>query len=323
MKQNTRLIETLVLTLILGAGCRSTQDGTAETNTSNAGKTSFAPPGYKQVWGDEFAGPSLNPGKWTLRKDMGGSADLSLAGLERPDVVCVTNGELRLNAVRNTNRDKDRTPYTTCLSVTTCDKMHFQYGYLEMRAKVPYGQGSWPSFWMKAQPGKISPPRFKDYMVEVDIFEVFSKPDTAVPNLHKWYSGGRKHTQWGHPACYVFPDATRLRDEYHTYGFEWTPQEMAMYVDGKKYCVYDLSVDFDKGGSMQGFHDPLYIIFNNHIFTGNSHWKPEGCLVDARSQFPMQYWIDWVRLYQKPGEGALYTGNNVHAIERSQSSVKP
>ena len=270
-------------------------------------KESYVPAGYEPVWGDEFDRSSLDAGNWTLRKDMGGNADLSLAGEERPDVVCVSDGELRLNAVRNTDRSNGALPYTTCYSVTTFDKMHFQYGYLEMRAKVPYGQGAWPSFWMKALPGTISPPRFKDYMVEVDVFEVFSSPDTAVPNLHKWYSGGKKHTQSGCPNRYTFADASNLRDEYHIYGFEWTPREMAMFIDGEEYCVYDLSVDFDKGGSMQGFHDPLYVIFNNHIFTEHSPWKPKGSKVDERSRFPMQYWIDWIRLYQKPGVGALYT----------------
>ncbi|MDA3926110.1 MAG: glycoside hydrolase family 16 protein [Kiritimatiellae bacterium] len=286
-----------ILSLIIIAGCRSTHKTAQE---------SFVSSGYKLMWSDEFDGSSLDTGKWNLRRDMGGTDDLSLAGLERPDVISVTEGELRLNAVRNKDTDQSKHPYTTCSSVTTFDRMHFQYGYLEMRAKVPYGQGSWPSFWMKAAPGKISPPRFKDYMVEVDIFEVFSNTNTAVPNLHKWY-GGKKHTQSGRPSSYVFADATNLREEYHTYGFEWTPQQMAMYVDGKKYCVYDLSVDFDKGGSMQGFHNPLYIIFNNHIFTEKSRWKPKGCLVDKRSQFPMPYWIDWIRLYQKPGTGAIYT----------------
>ena len=260
-------------------------------------KESYVPAGYELVWSDEFEESKLDAGKWTLRKDMGERADLALAGEERLDVVRVTDGELRLNAVQNKDRDDGKTPYTTCYSVTTFDKMHFRYGYLEMCAKVPYGQGSWPSFWMKASPGKISPPRFKDYMVEVDVFEVFSSPDTAVPNLHKWYSGGKKHTQSGCPNRYTFSDASNLCEEFHAYGFEWTPREMAMYIDGEKYCVYDLSVDFDKGGSMQGFHDPLYVIFNNHIFTEHSPWKPEDSEVDERSRFPMQYWIDWIRLY--------------------------
>lgn len=302
-KWNARAVGLGILLAVLAAGC-----STIGVNRTMDTAHSYVPAGYEKMWGDEFDGSSLDPRKWTLRRDMGPTVVLSLAGEERPDVVRVADGQLRLNAVQN-KEGSGELPYTTCLSVTTCDKMHFQYGYLEMRAKVPYGQGSWPSFWMKAMPGTVSPPRFPDYMVEVDIFEVFSNPNTAVPNLHKWY-GGRKHTQSGCPKRYVFADAASLRDEYHTYGFEWTPQAMTMSIDGETYFTYDLSVDFDKGGSMQGFHDPLYVIFNNHIFTEHSPWHPQGSEVDGRSVFPMEYWIDWIRLYQKPGVGALYTEAN-------------
>ena len=300
---NMKLVAGILLGIVLASSGRTTEVDRAKNNRKT--KDLYVPAGYDLVWGDEFDGSSLDAGKWTLRKDMGGTSDLALAGEERPDVLCVSNNQLRLNVVRNKKGDNEK-QHTTCKSVTTRDKMHFQYGYLEMRAKVPYGQGAWPSFWMKAAKGKISPPRFKDYMVEVDIFEVFSSTDTAVPNLHKWY-GGKKHTQSGCRNRYKFADPSKLSEEYHTYGFEWTPKEMIMSIDGEKYYVFDLAKDFDKGGSMQGFHDPLYIIFNNHIFTENSRWKPEGSEVDKRSKFPMQYWIDWVRLYQKPGIGALYT----------------
>lgn len=268
--------------------------------------TTFAPADYQLVWEDDFNGSSLDAGKWTLRTDMGGQVDLSLVGTECPDVLSVTQGELRLNVIRDKNRGPGETHYTTCNSVTTFNKMHFKYGYLEMRAKVPYGQGSWPSFWMKSKPGNISPPGTENYMAEVDIFEVFSKPDTAVPNLHKWYKS-KKHTYSGCTSPFVFENPSRLNEEYHIYGFKWTSEEMTLYIDGRKYMTYDLSKDFD-GGGMQGFHDPMYVIINNHIFTDHSPWKPKGDVeVNKNSRFPMQYWIDWIRLYQTPAAGALYT----------------
>lgn len=40
--------------------------------------------------------------------------------------------------------------YKTSKSVTTGRSMTFKYGYLEMRARVPVGQGVWPSLWMKS-----------------------------------------------------------------------------------------------------------------------------------------------------------------------------
>ena len=106
---------------------------------------------------------------------------------------------------------------------------------------------------------------------------------------------------------YVFKDITNLNDEYHTYGFEWTPEYMEMSVDGEVYCTYDINSNFDGHSDMSGFHDALYVLFNNHIFTENSEWLPKGTpQVDERTDFPIHYWIDYIRLYQKDEYGDLY-----------------
>ncbi|MEE0839899.1 MAG: hypothetical protein U0L72_05020 [Acutalibacteraceae bacterium] len=48
-------------------------------------------------------------------------------------------------------------------------------------------------------------------------------------------------------------------------------------------------------------------MFNNHIFTENSEWLPKGTpQVDERTDFPIHYWIDYIRLYQKDEYGDLY-----------------
>ena len=278
----------------------------AESASEEKRGDSYVPAGYRQVWGDDFEGKELDSRKWTLRADMGGLADLTLAGTSRPDVLRVADGKLQLNVVADRNQENGKMHYTTCLSVTTFNKMHFKYGYLEMRARVPFEQGCWPSFWMKSLPGDISPESRVSYMAEVDVFEVFSSRDKLIPNLHKWHKN-RKHTQSSRRTPYQFADPEGLSDEYHTYGFEWTPEEMSMFVDGRKYVTFDLSDDFDGEGGMGGFHEPLYVIFNNHIFTGASPWRPEGALVDETTPFPLSYWIEWIHLYQKPGVGELYT----------------
>lgn len=274
--------------------------------------------GYKLVWSDEFNGDKLDETKWTLRADMCGRCDLSLAGEERPEVMRLEDGMLKLNVVKNGSDAESE--YTTCYSVTTFNKMRFRYGYLEISARVPYMQGAWPSFWLKSLKDDICPEPKADYMAEIDVFEVFSDLKTAVPNLHKWFpyevefeSGYRtNHTQGGdmldrsEKKPYVFENNEKLCDEYHTYGFEWTPEYMSMSVDGEVYCTYDINSNFDGFSDMSGFHDALYVIFNNHIFTEKSSWLPEGTEVDERTEFPINYWIDYIRLYQKDEYGDLY-----------------
>ena len=277
--------------------------------------------GYKLVWNDEFDGEKLDPAKWTLRADMACRSALALCGEENPEVMRLEDGMLKLNVIKNA--DENEKQYSTCYSVTTFNKMRFRYGYLEISARVPYMQGSWPSFWLKSLADDICPTPKADYMAEIDIFEVFSTVDTAVPNLHKWY--GRNvtlpngyevnHTQGGdlldkslEKKPYVFKDTTNLCNEYHTYGFEWTPEYMAMSIDGEVYCTYDINSNYDDYSDMSGFHDTLYVLFNNHIFTNNSPWLPKGSAIDERTTFPINYWIDYIRLYQKDEYGDLYLG---------------
>ncbi len=276
--------------------------------------------GYRLVWNDEFDGSALDETKWSLRPDMSGRCDLALAGEERNDVMRLEDGNLKLSVVED-KAAGEQNHYTTCYSVTTFNKMRFRYGYLEISARVPYMQGAWPSFWLKSLKDDICPEPKADYMAEIDIFEVFSSVNTAVPNLHKWYPYKVKfdngyetnHTQGGDmldkaskKQPYVFKDLADLSQEYHKYGFEWTPEYMAMSVDGETYCTYDINSNFDGFSDMSGFHDALYVIFNNHIFTKNSSWLPEGLEVDERTVFPINYWIDYIRLYQKNEYGDLY-----------------
>lgn len=276
--------------------------------------------GYKLVWNDEFDGSKLDSSKWTLRTDMRGNSELELCGEENSDVMRVDDGKLKLSVIKNDDI-KSKARYSTCYSVTTFNKMRFRYGYLEISARVPFMQGAWPSFWLKSLSDDICPPPKADYMAETDVFEVFSNVDTVVPNLHKWYTHDItnangdiiNHTQGGNmlnkslkKQPYVFKSIANLNDEYHTYGFEWTPEFMAMSVDGEVYCTYDINSSFDRYSDMSGFHDTVYVLFNNHIFTEeNSLWIPNG-KVDDRTKFPINYWIDYIRLYQKNEYGDLY-----------------
>jgi len=175
-------------------------------------------------------------------------------------------------------------------------------GKLKGLRNVPFVRGVWPSFWTSSS-GALGNTSTYNYSIEVDIFEVFSSLDKLSPNIHKWYGDGR-HTMWaideGNSNEWYKFESDNLINEYHVYGFEWTPTKMVMYIDEKPYYTYDLTKNFDNGETgMGGFDAPLYLIFNNHLFTDSSSYKPyAGCEVHA-PDLPAEYVIDWVRLYQK------------------------
>ena len=254
--------------------------------------------GYKLVWNDEFGGEALDTNKWSLTYGMSQTAELSMN--EDESVCSVGGGELQLSAINRT--DDSGHIYATTKTLSTVNSMSFKYGYLEMRARVPFEKGAWPSLWLGAR-DSLNNTSNLSYSNEVDVFEVFGSKSQLSTTVHKWYndengnnSGINAQLSTG---MYTFVNAATLSNEYHIYGFKWTPDEMSFYVDGVKYATLDLSSNFDRDGyetDMSAFIDnPLHIKINNHLLTEGKNLGLEN--VDA-SDLPFEYDIDYIRLYQ-------------------------
>lgn len=261
--------------------------------------------GRRIVWQDEFDGTSVNTNKWRFRATMWAS-DCQYA--EDASTVQLTNGCLRLHVWETGNTNK---PFRLPRGLATHDTMGFKYGYLEMRARLPFRHGAWPSFWMQSTPAL----KTASWMSEVDILEVFSSTNKVVANLHKWgpktevCKSGHVMLKGGEGSgdrAYAFPNPATLNDEFHVYGFEWTPSEMSFFVDGRKYysCPIDAAHEFaPEMPGMEGFQDFHSVIINNEIFTPGHGWCPEKSrLFLGTEKMPIVYDIDWVRLWQKSGE---------------------
>ncbi len=304
------------------SGSKSSLPASKETNTSsdtvqdNSVNRSFVPDAYKLVWGDEFDGDTLDSSKWMINKESKSPSFPDLLYLDTPNVLKISNGLLQMNAIHYFDPMDPLPKYATSKSLLTSGTMNYRYGYLEMCAKVPYKNGAWPAFWLcntKDRDDVLVEPACADYKTEVDVFEVFSSVEKAVPNMHKWYhdSNGKYtggHVEFKNDAPYYFTDTYNLPNEYHVYGFEWTPEYMAMYIDGEKYMTYDITDkgNFDLDGystDMSGFHDPMFIILDNAILTPLRTVLAEGNQTEwtiNNSNLPLEYSVDWIHLYQNP-----------------------
>ena len=285
---------------------------------------------YKLVWADEFDGNELDPKKWCFRHIMGraykaGTQELIYDNATDERVVKVEDGMLKLNVYYDEEKGIYYGPESTCTEAT----MSFVYGYLEMRARVPYTHGSWASFWMLGR-NAINQDKSLPYFGEIDIFEINGTTHLAVSNLHKWYhdykEGGSPYWEKGKPSNDNFqaalgtstapPDSRQggiAPDDlegFNTYGLLWTPGKIETYINGDLLAHFDIKNDFGRPSGMSCFHQPQVIVFNNYLMVDyanaprmkTTHVTPE----DVKTQIP--YEIDYIRLYQREGEGELNLG---------------
>lgn len=98
-----------------------------------------------------------------------------------------------------------------------------QYGYFEMRAKLPKGPGLWPAFWL----GSIADAN-AEASVEIDVLEHYGHfPHSYQSVVHTWYKDGRHESQ----AHAQTVPAGSLYEDFHTYGVMVGPAWTVFYLD--------------------------------------------------------------------------------------------
>jgi beta-glucanase (GH16 family) len=167
--------------------------------------------------------------------------------------------------------------------ITTQNKFDVQYGRIEARIKLPYGQGLWPAFWMLGA-------NFSDvgwpYCGEIDIMEMVggeNKDNTCHATMHWWDDTQNLKTDYG--LSYTLPSG-RFADDFHVFGITWNAQEIRAYVDDNEYFVASLTP-----AELSEFRQNFFIILNVAV-GGNWPGSP-----DETTVFPQTMQVDWIRVY--------------------------
>jgi beta-glucanase (GH16 family) len=163
-----------------------------------------------------------------------------------------------------------------------------QYGRIEARMKLPFGQGIWPAFWMLGTDiGTVGWPRCG----EIDILENIGKePSTVHGTVHgPGYSGGNGI---GFQTALA---SGRVADDFHVYGVEWSPEHIEFFFDGKSYG--QVAPARLPSGAAWAFDKPFFLLLNLAV-GGNWPGNP-----DTTTAFPQTLTVDWVRVYRTPLPG--------------------
>jgi len=241
------------------------------------------PPGpYQLVWSDEFDHAGLpDPAKWTY--DVGGNGwgnnELEYYTSNRLENARVENGNLVIEARKESWQGMN---YTSARLLTK-GKMSWQYGKIEVRAKLPRGRGTWPAIWML---GDTNPLKWPDDG-EVDIMEHVGFDQGIIHGpvhckKYKWVIGNGKTATTPVMDC---------SDSFHVYAVEWDNNNLNISVDSTSYMSFS---NEHSGYDAWPFDNKLFMILN--IAVGGNWGGQKG--VDD-SVWPQQMLIDYVRVYQR------------------------
>ncbi|MCU0354822.1 MAG: glycoside hydrolase family 16 protein [Cytophagales bacterium] len=237
---------------------------------------------YRLVWADEFDYTGLpDAKKWSY--DVGGhgwgNQELEFYTKDRLENARVENGLLVIEARKEKYENND---YTSARLVTK-GKGDWQYGRVEVRAKLPQGRGTWPAVWMLAS---TTPLKWPDDG-ELDIMEhVGFDPGVVHANVHtKAYNHAIKTNKGNRTTV---PDATTA---FHTYRMDWNAKQITFYVDEKPYFTF--ANDKRNDPATWPYDQKFHLLLN--IAVGGAWGGQQG--VDD-SVFPQRMEVDYVRIYQ-------------------------
>jgi beta-glucanase (GH16 family) len=153
--------------------------------------------------------------------------------------------------------------------ISTLNTREQTYGYFEMRAQLPGGNGFWPAFWLLQANGAWPP--------EIDVMEMLgSERNNTHVNLHSSTTGTHVTT----PAVVPLADLTT---GFNTFAVSWRPDVIRWYLNGAE--VHSAPTPDD-------MHRPMYMIANLAVGADGS-W-PGATAPSATAT--MQ--IDYIRAFQ-------------------------
>ncbi len=256
---------------------------------------------WKIVWEDEFDKGSLDTTHWSkiglytserllknfpaVKTDKNAWKEIinhwaSYMCSTDPEAVKFNEGNILLRGIINSDTTGwDNRPYHTG-GIWTLGKFAFQYGRIEVRAKLDPAYGAWPAIWMIPEKAIYK----NQHNGELDIMERLNHDDFAYQTIHShWNLNLKLETPQR------FTTAKIDTSDYNVYSLEWYPDKI-------RFAVNDIiSFEYSRipgAGTFQWpFDQPFYLIIDQQL----EGWPGK---VTNPDELPIDMTVDWVRLYQ-------------------------
>ncbi len=235
------------------------------------------------VWQDEFDGSELDLTKWT---SIEGDGCPELCGFGNNELQYYTSDNLSVedgNLILETRKESRGNQEYTSVKLVTQGKGDWQYGRVDVRAKLPYGRGTWAAIWML--PSLERAMNWPDDG-EIDIMEhVGYNQGTIYGTIHT--------AKYNHKIGTQKNDSLYLEDAhtaFHNYSVVWDEKQMTWSIDGEEYFTLEKGNDTKEGWP---FDQRFHLILN--VAVGGDWGGLKGVADDI---WPQQMVVDYVRIYQ-------------------------
>ena len=244
------------------------------------------------VWSDEFDGSgAISSTNWHHQTQLPNGVSWYNDEIQhytnRTDNSYVSNGTLKILAKKETFSDQGQTKDYTSARLNS--KFAFTRGRVEVRAKLPFGVGTWPAIWtlgknINEDGGYWDNQGFGTTgwpaCGEIDIMEHWGTNQNYVQSaMHTPSSSGGTINLGGQ----TIPTASTA---FHVYSLDWFEDRMVFKVDGITHYIYEPET---RNSDTWPFEGDQYILLNVAILpvivgTGFTESAME---------------IDYVRVYQE------------------------
>ena len=208
---------------------------------------------FNLVWSDEFSGTRLDEQYW--RHNIGaGSGGWGNNELQyyRSHNTSVADGFLTITARRESYGGRN---YTSS-RIKTEGLVVFNYGRVDIRAKLPRGQGIWPALWALGNNfSEVGWP----YSGEIDIMEMIGgsgREDTVHGTIH-WNIGGLS-SPYAHTYSGGAFTAADFSAGFNVFSVVRTADQIEWRVNDVPYYQFTI----DDSASLAPFRKPFFLIFN-------------------------------------------------------------
>tara|TARA_R100001369_G_scaffold24665_2_gene45189 strand:- start:40711 stop:42207 length:1497 start_codon:yes stop_codon:yes gene_type:complete len=247
------------------------------------------------VWADEFdTNGAIDANNWFHQTQLpaGGSWFNGEAQhyTDRIENSFVDNGFLNVTAIKEPFTDQGETKQYTSARLNS--KFAFTYGRVDVRAKLPFGEGTWPAIWTLGKNINEDGAYWDN-----EGFGTTNWPLCGEIDIMEHGLGATNHVSSAiHTACSGCFGATinfqsfvlnDVANEYHVYSVNWSPNQITFLIDGVGFYTYNPLV---KDVTTWPFYEDQYLILNIAMGGVSGEIDPN---FDESSMV-----IDYVRVFQ-------------------------